>query len=65
MSDLSKKALEVKMNKAQNANKIQIQGVPENKHEDLKEIVKQIIYDTGVKIHPLEIDQVYRDGYYN
>ena len=43
---------------------IEIQGVPEDPNENLNLIVKQIFFNTGVKVDSKEIDEVYRDGTY-
>ena len=44
------------------ATMIEIQGVLEDPNENLKLIVRQIFFDTGVKVDPKENDEVYRDG---
>ena len=44
---------------------LEIQGVPESPHEHLRQIVRQIFYDTGVTVDPKEIDQVYCEGNYS
>ena len=65
IKDLSKQAVEEEMSGANVATMVEIQGVPENPREDLKLIVRQIFYDTGVKVEPKEIDEVYHDGTFN
>ena len=65
IDDLTKNALHEELENSKIDKKIQIQGVPEDRHENLIKIAQQIIHDTGVKVHPLEIDEVYRDGKYN
>ena len=65
IEDLTKNALQEEIENSGIAKKIQIQGIPEDRHENLIKIAQQIIYDTGVKVHPLEIDEAYRDGKYN
>ena len=65
IKDLTKKALEEEKIKANIAAMIEIQGVPESTSENLRQIVRQIFYDTGVAVDPKEIDQVYREGNYS
>ena len=65
IKDLTKKALEEEKIKANIAVMIEIQGVPESTSENLRKIVRQIFYDTGVNVDPKEIDQVYREGNYS
>ena len=31
----------------------------------MTKLVQQVIFDTGVRVHPLEIDEIYRDGKFN
>ena len=62
---LSKMAFEEEIAETNYSNKIQIEGVPESRNENLPQIVRQILFDTGVKVHPLEIDQVQREGIFN
>ena len=65
IADLSKKALEDEIATTNYANKIQIEGVPESRDENLMRVVQQILFDTGVKVHTLEIDQIHREGIFN
>ena len=65
IDDLTKNALQEEMENSKVAKKIQIQGIPEDRHENLHKIAQQIIFDTGTKVHPLEIDEVFREGKYN
>ena len=65
IKDLTKKALEEEKVNANIAAMIEIQGVRESPHENLRQIVRQIFYDTGVTVDPKEIDQVYREGIYS
>ena len=65
IEELSKKSLKEEIEKSEIAKKIQIQGVPENRLENLPKIVQQVLFDTGVKVHPLEIDEAYREGNFN
>ena len=63
--NLSKKAVEDEKIKMNVATMLEIQGVPEDSNENLCMIVKQIFYDTGVKVDPRDIDEIYREGNYS
>ena len=39
--------------------------MPESRDENLPRIVQQILFDTGVKVCALEIDQAHREGIFN
>ena len=65
IKDLAKKALEEEKMKTNVAAMIEVQGVPESPRENLRQIVRQIFYGTGVTVDPKEIDQVYREGNYS
>ena len=65
ISNLSKQVLEDEITTTSYSNKIQIDGVPESRDENLSRIAQQILFDTGVKVHALEIDHVYREGIFN
>ena len=65
IKDLAKKALEEEKVKTNVAAMIEIQGVPESPRENTRQIVRQMFYDTGVSVHPKEIDQVYREGVFS
>ena len=65
IDDLTKNALEEEIENSKVAKKIQIQGIPEDRHENLNKIAQQIMFDTGIKVHPLEIDEVFREGKFN
>ena len=49
-------------NKDLRKNNLVIEGVPEQLKEDVRQIVHQIIHDTGVHIHDLELDETFRVG---
>ena len=65
IKNLTKKALEEEKIKANVAAMIEIQGVPESPRENVRQIVRQIFYDTGVTVDPKEVDQVYREGIFS
>ena len=65
IDELTKNALKEEIENSKVAKMIQIQGIPEDRHENLFKIAQQIIFDTGVKVHPIEIDEVYREGKYS
>ena len=65
ISNLSKQVLEDEIATTSYSNKIQIDGVPESRDENLSRIVQQILFDTGVKVHAFEIDHVHREGNFN
>ena len=56
--DLSKKAVEEEKARQNVATMLEIQGVPEDPDENINLIVRQIFFDTGVKVDPKEIDEV-------
>ena len=61
IEDLIKNALQYEIENSQYAKQIQFQGIPEKRSESLQ----QVLFDTGVRVHPLEIDEVYREGKFN
>ena len=63
--ELERKFADVHTNKEVNHKSILIQGIPEDKNENLKVLVHQILFDTNVSVPWAETDQIYRDGYYN
>ena len=48
-----------------NARSILIQGIPEDRNENLKVLVHQVLYDTKINVPWSETDIIYREGYFN
>ena len=57
--------IETHITRLQDKNSLLLEGISENKSENIKSLVRQISYDAGLTIQDLDITDAYRMGRYN